>query len=59
MVLGICTLWWIPAVVTLGLNLLGYLMQRQLVAKIHAPNFPIISMLITLCSPAQKLCRNS
>jgi hypothetical protein len=32
---------------------LGYLMQRQLVAKVHAPNFAHHFMLFALCSPAQ------
>lgn len=36
-----------------------YLMPRQLVTKMHPPNLPIISMLITLCSPVQKLSRSS
>ncbi len=38
---------------------LGYLKQRQLIAEIHLPNFAIISMLITLYPPAQKMSRCS
>ncbi len=33
---------------------LGYLVQRELVAELHPPDFSNISMLITLCSPARK-----
>jgi hypothetical protein len=33
--------------------------QRELVAEVHPPDFSRISMLITLCSPAQKVSRSS